>query len=234
VSLNLPLIRSNMKLTLLALLGVSAVASAHCTLDVVADEALVNHRLTKVTDTFSALIVEGQRTGDYQYVRMTKNHYSHSSVSDVTSKDMRCGGEETMPSNTSVKTVNAGASVGFFVDQGLGHPGPLQFYMAQAPSSVDLSAWDGSGRVWFKIAGNPPKIDAKGLTFPEQGQCLPSSCHLIQHYKLILCPIQVPRLYPSNFQLLCRRAIIYYELSTSGCTARAKKVAHRFTLDVLN
>jgi hypothetical protein len=109
-------------------------------------------------------------TGYYEYVRMNKNHYSHASIQDITSNDMRCGGEDRLPSNASVKAINAGSTVGFFVEQGLSHPGPLQFYMAQAPAGKELSAWDGSGKVWFKIAGDPPKVDAKGLTWPQQGE----------------------------------------------------------------
>ena len=120
-------------------------------------------------DTFPVLLENGQRTGYYQHVRMTKNHWSHASVQDVTSPDMRCGGEEPNPTNATVKTVAAGSTVGFWVEGGIGHPGPLQFYMAQAPSGKDLATWDGSGTVWFKIAGEPPRVDSKGLTWSAQG-----------------------------------------------------------------
>ncbi|KAF8990965.1 hypothetical protein BDZ89DRAFT_178586 [Hymenopellis radicata] len=40
--------------------------------------------------TFPDLIVNGTTTGDWQYVRMTENHYSNGPVTDVTSAAIRC------------------------------------------------------------------------------------------------------------------------------------------------
>jgi hypothetical protein len=83
---------------------------------------------------------------------------------------MRCGGEEPFPTNASVATVAAGSTVGFFAEGTVGHPGPLQFYMAQVPNGQAISSWDGSGKVWFKISADHPAVDAKtGLKFPSQG-----------------------------------------------------------------
>ncbi|KAE9972381.1 hypothetical protein BLS_004051 [Venturia inaequalis] len=118
--------------------------------------------------TFTNLVVNGVKSGYYQYVRINNNHWSHSSVQDVNSIDMRCGGEMIFPTNASTKAVNAGNTVGFKVEGGLGHPGPLQFYMAQAPAGQNLSSWNGTGNVWFKIAGDSPKANASGLTWPQQ------------------------------------------------------------------
>ncbi|TID18081.1 lytic polysaccharide monooxygenase [Venturia nashicola] len=137
-----------MKLSLLILVGATGLASAHY--------------------TFTNLIVNGNKSGYYQYIRINNNHWSHGSVQDVNSNDMRCGGEMIFPSNASTKTVIAGTTVGFRVEGGLAHPGPLQFYMAQAPAGQNLSSWNGTGKVWFKIAGDPPKVNASGLTWPQQ------------------------------------------------------------------
>jgi len=76
------------------------------------------------------------------------------------------------PTNASIKAVSAGSTIGFNVEGGLGHPGPLQFYMAQAPAGQTLSSWNGAGKVWFKIAGDPPKVNASGLIWPQQGELL--------------------------------------------------------------
>jgi hypothetical protein len=86
-------------------------------------------------------------------------------------KDMRCGGEDPFPTNASIATVAAGSTVGFFAEGTVGHPGPLQFYMAQVPTGQEVSKWDGSGKVWFKISADHPAVDAKtGLKFPSQGR----------------------------------------------------------------
>lgn len=119
-------------------------------------------------DTFTNLIVDGIKSGYYQYVRINNNHWSHQSVQDVNSTDMRCGGEMIFPTNASTKAVSAGTTVGFSVEGGLGHPGPLQFYMAQAPAGQNLSSWNGTGEVWFKIAGDSPSVNSSGLTWPHQ------------------------------------------------------------------
>jgi hypothetical protein len=105
---------------------------------------------------------------------MTKGHWSHAGQTDVNVKDMRCGGEEPFPSNASVAAVTAGSTVGFFAEGTVGHPGPLQFYMAQVPTGQEVSSWEGSGKVWFKIAADKPAVDAKtGLKFPSQGLYVP-------------------------------------------------------------
>lgn len=123
-------------------------------------------------DTFTNLLVDGIESGYYQYVRINNNHWSRQSVQDVNSTDMRCGGEMIFPTNASTKAVSAGTTVGFNVEGGLGHPGPLQFYMAQAPTGQNLSSWNGTGDVWFKIAGDAPSVNASGLTWPQQGRHL--------------------------------------------------------------
>lgn len=102
---------------------------------------------------------------------MTKGHWSHAGITDVNLKDMRCGGEDKMPSNATTASVAAGSTVGFTAEGTVSHPGPLQFYMARAPGGRDIASWDGSGQVWFKISADHPAVDDKGLKFPSQGKC---------------------------------------------------------------
>lgn len=83
---------------------------------------------------------------------------------------MRCGGEDKQfPFNATTKTVAAGSNLGFWAEGGLGHPGPVQVYMAQVPAGQDAAKWSGEGNVWFKIQGDPPTVTDKGLQWPHAG-----------------------------------------------------------------
>ncbi|KAG8898295.1 hypothetical protein FRC01_010960, partial [Tulasnella sp. 417] len=94
--------------------------------------------------TFPDLVVGSTVTADYQYVRMTDNHYSRGPVTDVTSPLMKCY-ETTTASTTSTYTVAAGTTIGFKADQGLYHPGYLDIYMAKAtPTANTESAGSGA------------------------------------------------------------------------------------------
>jgi hypothetical protein len=71
-------------------------------------------------------------------------------VEDVTSSAIRC--YEVAPGTTAqTYNVNAGDTVGFTAVSDVGHPGPMQFYMAKVPSGKTAANWDGSGNVWFKV-----------------------------------------------------------------------------------
>ncbi|KAF2396303.1 hypothetical protein EJ06DRAFT_559884 [Trichodelitschia bisporula] len=107
-----------------------------------------------------------QGSKEYQYVRMIKGRFSHGGVTDVMSPDMRCNVDPNWTTPTETAPVTAGSVVKFGVEPKVGHPGPLQFYMAKAPAGVDISKFDGSGPVWFKIGGDPPKVTEKGLVWP--------------------------------------------------------------------
>lgn len=58
------------------------------------------------------------------------------------STDIRCG-VNAAGRTTGTLTVNAGDTATFKVYNGITHPGPLLWYMAKAPSTVN--GWDGSG-----------------------------------------------------------------------------------------
>lgn len=100
---------------------------------------------------FNRLIVDGAVVDaePYEYVR--KNTNANSPVTDVTSDDLICnvGGLES-GSTTKTKEVAPGSEVGFALDSTIGHPGPLQVYLAKA-SSGDASSYNGKDKEWFKV-----------------------------------------------------------------------------------
>ncbi|KIJ64664.1 lytic polysaccharide monooxygenase [Hydnomerulius pinastri MD-312] len=99
---------------------------------------------------WTSLIANGGTTAEYEYVRVNTN--DNSPVTDVTSTDLRCnvGGLDSGP-ETSTDPVTAGSTVGLALDQAIYHPGVVNVYMAKAPSGTNISDWDGSGDVWFKV-----------------------------------------------------------------------------------
>ncbi|KAF2876997.1 glycosyl hydrolase family 61-domain-containing protein [Massariosphaeria phaeospora] len=86
---------------------------------------------------------------DWQYVRQTVNFQSNAGLSDVSSPQIRC--YTSGARGVSTMSVAAGSAVSFKASPNIFHPGPVQFYMAKVPSGQDVSSWDGSGNVWFKI-----------------------------------------------------------------------------------
>lgn len=100
---------------------------------------------------FEALIVNGQATGPYEYVRRTTN--SNSPIEDVTSNSMVCnqGGQDAaIRASTGTITVQAGDELGFDVNSDLGHPGPLAVWLSKAPAGTSAQDYIGDGE-WFKI-----------------------------------------------------------------------------------
>jgi hypothetical protein len=97
----------------------------------------------------AALIVNGEVTEEYQYVRRTKN--SNSPIEDVTSTDMICnngGIDDDVLAETETYEVAAGDQVGFTVRDVWGHPGIQQVYLSKAPEAAKTYKGDGD---WFKI-----------------------------------------------------------------------------------
>jgi hypothetical protein len=108
------------------------------------------------------MIVNGQSTKEWEYIRMTTNHWSSAPVEDLSSPAIRCYEDK---SQTPVKTMSvaAGSTVTFKSSNTMGHPGPVLFYMAKAPGGV--SNWDGSGKVWFKVYESGATSDSSGVHF---------------------------------------------------------------------
>ncbi|KAK1991010.1 hypothetical protein LX36DRAFT_753843 [Colletotrichum falcatum] len=117
---------------------------------------------------FPALVVNGEETARYEYVRETKN--SNSPVTDVTSDDIVCnvgGNDADVLAKTKTKAVNAGDSLGFTVESDISHPGPLAVYLSKAPSGVASYKGDGD---WFKVYElSTSEINAAGLQWASSG-----------------------------------------------------------------
>ncbi|KAL2865021.1 lytic polysaccharide monooxygenase auxiliary activity family 9 protein [Aspergillus lucknowensis] len=97
----------------------------------------------------NSLIVNGEETEPYKYVRSSKN--SNSPVQDVTSDDIICnvgGIDDDILAATETYTVAAGDEVGFTVQDTWGHPGIQQVYLSKAPGAAKEYKGDGD---WFKI-----------------------------------------------------------------------------------
>ncbi|KAJ2912652.1 hypothetical protein MD484_g7765, partial [Candolleomyces efflorescens] len=133
--------------------------------------------------TFPALLVGGSSTGDWVNVRRTNNFNSNGPITDVSSQDFRCYNSQGAASASTAR-VSAGSRIGFKANQGVYHQSvrsPLSqiilavpdlpaeqvtnIYMARAPGNV--STWDGSGNVWFKVHEVPAVTNGgSSISFP--------------------------------------------------------------------
>ncbi|KAF2856790.1 lytic polysaccharide monooxygenase [Plenodomus tracheiphilus IPT5] len=119
--------------------------------------------------TFPELVVSGQKTGLWSYVRKTANYQSNGPVTDVSSAAIRC--YELSPGTASqTYTVNAGDTIGFTAASSISHPGPLQFYLAKVPAGKTAATFDGSGNVWFKIYSQGATFSSGGMSFASSGK----------------------------------------------------------------
>ncbi|KAH9896301.1 glycoside hydrolase family 61 protein [Xylariomycetidae sp. FL2044] len=118
--------------------------------------------------TFPGLVYSGKTEADWTYVRQTTNFQSHGPVQDVTSSQIRCYELASGSNGAGTMAVSAGDTVGFRVDGGIQHPGPLQFYMAKAPSGQTAETFTGEGDVWFKIYEDGPTFGSE-ITWPSAG-----------------------------------------------------------------
>ncbi|CAJ0550214.1 Ff.00g101440.m01.CDS01 [Fusarium sp. VM40] len=113
---------------------------------------------------FEALIVNGEVTKPYEYVRKTTN--ANSPITDVTSKDIVCnagGLDKDIRAATKTHAVSPGDEVGFTVNSEMGHPGPLSVYLSKAPDATEGSDYLGDGD-WFKVYEMTwKKIGAEGV-----------------------------------------------------------------------
>ncbi|KAF8966548.1 glycoside hydrolase family 61 protein [Flammula alnicola] len=143
--------------------------------------------------TFPSLIANGAVTGAWVNVRETNNFNSQDPVTDVTSADFRCYDSATNPT-ASTATVAAGSTIGFQADGSVYHPGVINVYAAKAPSNV--TTWDGSGAVWFKIYQISAVTDGGStISFPAQNalsysfpipKALPSGQYLVRIEQIAL------------------------------------------------
>ncbi|KAM0333969.1 hypothetical protein ACHAQA_000987 [Verticillium albo-atrum] len=98
---------------------------------------------------FESLIVNGEITDPYQYVRKTTN--GNGPITAVNSTDIICnagGIDNDIMAATETFTVAAGSEVGFKMNEYMGHPGPLAVYLSKAPTTAQAYKGDGE---WFKV-----------------------------------------------------------------------------------
>ncbi|KAG8922452.1 hypothetical protein FRC03_007448 [Tulasnella sp. 419] len=97
---------------------------------------------------WTALIVDGVTTADFNYVRPYTSY--NSPVTDVKSKDFTCNAGSTPA--PGIADVKAGSKLGFKLDQPIYHPGVLNVYIGKVPSGQTAATWDGSGTNWFRVS----------------------------------------------------------------------------------
>ncbi|KXH57471.1 fungal cellulose binding domain-containing protein [Colletotrichum nymphaeae SA-01] len=131
---------------------------------------LVLASLTSAHYVFPSVTYNGKITNDWEVVRKTTNFQSNGPVTDVTSSQMTC--YQLAPGNegATVLDVTAGSTIGYNAKASISHPGPINFYMAKAPSGTSITNWDGSGKNWFKIYSDGPTVTSGGLTWPTNGK----------------------------------------------------------------
>jgi len=101
---------------------------------------------------------------DWQHVRRADNWQSNGFVDSIGSVQMRCFQNSFSPAPATMQ-VAAGGSVTYHANNGVFHPGPMQFYMARVPDGQDINSFTGEGNVWFKIYAEQPGFGSQ-LTWP--------------------------------------------------------------------
>jgi len=115
--------------------------------------------------TFPQLLVNGAATGNWVNVRRTDNYNSNGPITDVSSTNFRCYNQAGGSATASTARVSAGARIGFKANQGVYHQSVTNIYMARAPGNV--STWDGSGQVWFRVHEVPAVTNGgSSISFP--------------------------------------------------------------------
>lgn len=165
--------------------------------------ALFAAQLATAHYTFPDLIVNGTTSTDWQYVRITANHYSNGPVTDVTSSAIRCYElDSTAATQAGIATVAAGSTVGFKADNTMGHPGYFSAYMTPASPAAN-SNQAGLGKTWFKIWEWAPKYSpSTGLVFDSEN---------IQQFTFT-----IPKNTPSGQYLLRGEQIALHVAGSSG------------------
>ncbi|RDB28102.1 putative endo-beta-1,4-glucanase D [Hypsizygus marmoreus] len=150
--------------------------------------------------TFPSFIYNGVTTEPWLYNRRTNNYWSQAPVTDVKSIDLRCYTSIT-GATASTLSVTAGSKLGIQTDGSIFHPGVVNIYMAKAPGNV--TSWDGSGAVWFKVYEiSAVTDDGSSITFPSEG--LPS------------VTFTIPKALPSGQYLVRTEAIALHSASSFG------------------
>ncbi|KIY74315.1 lytic polysaccharide monooxygenase [Cylindrobasidium torrendii FP15055 ss-10] len=161
--------------------------------------------------TFPSLIVNGTTTAEWEYVRITENHYSQGPLEDVTSDSIRCYElDDTSAASAGIATVSAGSNVGFKASNTMGHPGYFSAYLSTAVPSADSES-AGLGSTWFKIWEWSPSYAADtGLVFDSENiqefnftipAGVPSGQYLLRAEQIALHIANAPQFYIACAQL---------------------------------
>ncbi|KAF3182334.1 hypothetical protein TWF225_004188 [Orbilia oligospora] len=148
---------------------------------------LLSASLASAHYIFPALILNGQATGDWQYVKKAANINGRGPIEDINSDSLRCCNDPKAP-KAATANVEAGNLVGFTVASRISHPGPLLFYMARVPDDKTAADFDGEGTVWFKVHEDQPANTSNGIWWPEDitevyvkiPRCLPDGEYLLR------------------------------------------------------
>ncbi|KAL2752035.1 glycoside hydrolase family 61 protein [Sodiomyces alcalophilus JCM 7366] len=101
---------------------------------------------------YSILVIDGQQTPDWQYIRQNSNNIQpHKEFLVGPSDDFRCNaGSQGSAPHTDVAVIGPGTRLGFKLwnNGQILHPGPSTIHMSRAPG--DVRDYDGSGD-WFKV-----------------------------------------------------------------------------------
>ncbi|KAK3326803.1 glycoside hydrolase family 61 protein-like protein [Apodospora peruviana] len=152
---------------------------------------------------FSKLVINGETEAtEWKSIRMTKNYQDDHGVTDVNSADIRCFQRQA---GKGTATITAGEELGFVADQGVTHPGPVQFYMARVPEGKDINTWEATGNVWFKAAvidGTNPTGKTSGFTWPT--------------YNKKVVSFTIPKNVPSGKYLVRVESIALHQAQSAG------------------
>lgn len=81
---------------------------------------------------------------------------------------MTCYELQPGPQGATVLDVTANGVLTFGISPVIFHPGPINVYMARAPSGNVLD-FDGKGNHWFKVYGDTPTFTESGMVWPSDG-----------------------------------------------------------------
>ncbi|KAI0090402.1 glycoside hydrolase family 61 protein D [Irpex rosettiformis] len=119
--------------------------------------------------TFPDLITGSTVTADWQYIRITANHYSNGPVTNVNDPEFRCYELDLQNSagQTSTATVSAGSTIGFKAVKPSSLP--PRIYLSKADPAAN-SPQAATGQSWFKVYEIPPVLSNGQFSFPSENQ----------------------------------------------------------------
>jgi hypothetical protein len=111
----------------------------------------------------------------WEYSRITANHYSSAPVPGVNSSELLCYQLAPGDQGTSTYSVAAGGTLTYGSSPAVYHPGPLFAYMAKVPEGTTAAEFTGEGAVWFKIYEDQAENGGYELSWPNMSASTSSS-----------------------------------------------------------